>query len=249
MLRSTDSLQRRTAGPCVRGVGARLALGLALALSMTAGTPARAQGPAPDSLNDLVLSWIQGNYASPLICRIDGRAERGLRRILIEPGSSKSHPAKGSIRFVDLEAAGAARCFTEIGGATPNITGELWVRHPVTKRRATAARDFKAELRRKRGFELDIVEGRLQLTEIGADPPRTESLDFRGGKLRMHVLRQGSDGLRLLKDLPSPRKLMLEIETRTGRKFSFPVSLAKPSARQGALPNAAPKTQQTRHAR
>jgi DNA-directed RNA polymerase specialized sigma24 family protein len=34
-------------------------------------------------LNHLVLSWIQGNYATPLVCKIDGASQRGLRRILI----------------------------------------------------------------------------------------------------------------------------------------------------------------------
>ena len=206
------------------------ALGLTLVMSLFA--QARAQTLTPASLNDLVLIWIQGNYASPLICKIDGRAQRGLRRILIEPETGVTRPAEGIIRFVDLEleAGTASRCFTEIGGRTPNITGELAVRHPNTKRRDTAVRDFKAELRRKRGFELDIVKGRLQLSEVGADPPVTESLDFRGGKLRIHLLRQGSDSLRLLKDLPSPRKLVLEFEARDGRTLSFPASLAKPKA-------------------
>lgn len=209
-------------------VGLALVLGMALVIFPC--TRARAQTPTFDSLNDLVLIWIQGNYASPLICKIDGRAQRGLRRILIEPGFGRALPAEGTIRFVDLELedGSASRCFTEIGGSTPNITGELRVRHPNTKPRDTAVRDFKAELRRKRGFELDIVKGRLQLSEVGADPPVTESLDFRGGKLRIHLLRQGSDALRLLKALPSPRKLLLEFEARDGRTFSFPASLAKP---------------------
>jgi hypothetical protein len=208
---------------------------IAVALLLCPASHARAQAAAPDSLNDLVLIWIQGNYASPLVCTIDGRAQRGLRRILIEPadGNAKARKGKhgeGTVRFVDLEVETASRCFSELGGRTPNITGQLSVRHPVTKRRDTAIRDFKAELRRKRGFELDIVKGRLQVSEVGAASPQTESLDFRGGKLRIHLLRPGSDSLRLLKDLPSPRKLMLEIETRAGRKLSFPASLAKPKS-------------------
>lgn len=201
---------------------------MAIALSGLAADPSGAQAPGAMSLNDFVLAWMQGNYATPLYCKIDGESQRGLRRILIGAGSKKSLPRDGVVRFVDLEAESATRCFTEIGGSSPNITGELVVRHPTIKIRDTAMRDFKSELRRMRGFELDIISGELLVSEIGTDSTPAESLEFRGGKMRVHVLRPGSDGMRLLQSLPSPRKVKLEFETRTGRIFSFPASLAKP---------------------
>jgi hypothetical protein len=203
-----------------------------IALSSFYGHPAWAQLPGATSLNDLVLAWMQGNYATPLYCKIDGKAQRGLRRILIERDSRKSQPAQALVRFVDLEAEDAARCFTEIGGSSPNITGELVVQHPTTKLRDTALRDFKVELRRRRGYELEIVSGRLLVSEIGVTAAAAESLDFRGGTMRIHLLRPSSDGIRLLEALPSPRKVRLEFETRKGRTLSFAASLAKP---QGAI--------------
>ncbi len=204
------------------------AAGVVLTLSLAFAGAVEAQVPGVASLNDLVLDWVRGDYASPLICKIDGKPQRGLRRIVIEPGGKKSQPAQGRVRFVDLEAEPATRCFTEIGGTSPNITGELAVRHAITKQRDTAFRDFKVGLRRERGYELDIVSGQLLLTEVGAGSVTPESLDFRGGKMRIHLLRSGTDAVRLLKDLPSPRKVMLEFETRTGRTLSFAASLARP---------------------
>ena len=228
----TESSDGERAGGRVPGP---LAKSLAFALVVVLCSQARAQTPILSSVNEFVLLWIQGNYASPLVCKIGDRAQRGLRRILIEAGSvnvkpGSAEPAVGVVRFVDLEVQGASRCSSEVGGSTPNITGELRVRHPITRLRDTALRDFEAELRRKYGFELEIVKGSLLLSEVGAHPPRVESLDFRGGKLRVHLLRRGSDGLRLLEDLPSPRKLMLEFTTRAGRTLSFPSSLAKPKS-------------------
>ena len=102
-------------------------------------------------------------------------------------------------------------------------------RHPATKSRETAARDFDLELRRSRGFELDIVSGQLLVNEVGATAEPPEEHDFRGGAFRIRVLRPGSDGLRLLKELPSPRKVQLEFKSPDGREFSFPASLAKSS--------------------
>lgn len=225
--------------PCARMEGSRTTFqrgltvaSVVFALAISYGHPAWAQLPGATSLNDLVLAWMQGNYATPLYCKIDGKAQRGLRRILIETDSRKSQSGQALVRFVDLEAEDASRCFTEIGGSSPNITGELVVRHPTTKLRDTAMRDFKVELRRRRGYELEIVSGRLLVSEIGVAAAAAESLDFRGGKMRIHLLRPNSDGIRLLETLPSPRKVRLEFETRKGRTLSFAASLAKP---QGAM--------------
>ncbi|MCP5039409.1 MAG: hypothetical protein GY944_00180 [bacterium] len=205
--------------------------GLALLLAGASSGQTQPAAPGGASLNELVIEWMRGNYASPLVCMIDGKPQRGLRRILAQRAPRERQHSRGVVRFVDLEAENATRCFTEIGGPTPNITGELEVRHPVTKRRDTAMRDFKTELKRKRGFELDIVSGRLELVMIGGDR-EPETLELRGGKLRIHLLRTGSDAMRLLQDLPSPRKVVIEIESKSGRVLSFPASLAKPKGQR-----------------
>lgn len=90
-----DRLGRRVRGP--------LGKVLAFVLAFGVGSQARAQAPIRESLNDLVLIWIQGNYASPPVCRIGDRVHRGLRRILLEPGSGSARPATGVVRFVELE--------------------------------------------------------------------------------------------------------------------------------------------------
>jgi len=208
----------------------RVGRGLAWLLSLVAASSAAAQTlpPAGVSLNDLVIEWMSGNYATPLLCTLDREPKRGLRRILISPVRRRTQYREALVQFADLEAGGAVRCFSEIGGHAPNIVGDLTVRHRTTKTRDTAMRDFKAELKRKRGFELDIVSGRLEMTEVGGAGP-AETLDLRGGKLRIHILRNGSDAMRLLQDLPSPRKVMIEIESKQGRRLAFPASLARPT--------------------
>jgi hypothetical protein len=208
-------------------VGALVA-GLVLFARVSAAQPT----PVEASLNDLVLSWLHGNYATPIVCTLDGQPRRGLRRILIEPAPPNHRNREATLRFVDLGAAEATRCFTEIGGDTPNIMGTLVVRHPTTRVRPTAMRDFKIELKRKRGFELDIVSGTLDLEPVGKGA-QGETLDMRGGHLRVHILRKGEDGLLVLQDLPSPRKVRLEVESRDGQRLSFPASLARPDAAKG----------------
>ena len=203
------------------------------AACLGAGGHALAQPSESESLNYLVLSWIQGNYATPLVCKIEDASVRGLRRILIDPPDEKKQAPQAAIRFIDLEVEEATRCFTDLGGDTPNIIGQLVVRHPITKLRATARRDFKLELRRKRGFDLDIVSGSLAFEDVGPDAAPPSTIDFRGGKFRIHILRQGSDGLRLLSDLPSPRKVLLEFETRDGRLHSFAASLSNLAGASG----------------
>lgn len=207
-----------------------MAAAVVLAFLAFASVPAFSQ-PAPPaaSLNDFVIEWIQGNYATPLVCTFGGQPRRGLRRVLIEPRAREGRHREATVRFVDLEAQEASRCFTELSGVAPNITGALVVRHPIIRVRPTALRDFKSELKRKRGFELDIVTGTLDVTAVGSDAA-PESRPLRGGKLRIHILRQGDDGLRVLQDLPSPRKVRLEIESREGEVISFPASLARPDA-------------------
>lgn len=235
MQRSSNILPARRV---VRRTPALLAWSVMLT-GLCAARLAFAQAPDATSLNHLVLSWIQGNYATPLVCKIDGAAKRGLRRIVVEPPDLRKPTPETIIRFIDLEAQDATRCFTEIGGESPNITGELVVRHAITKIRDTANRDFKLELKRKRGFDLDIVSGNLVFAKVGSGAQAPKRVDFRGGSFRIHILRRGTDALRLLQDLPSPRQVMLEFETRAGERHAFPASLSKP-------PEASPRSSAAR---
>jgi len=205
---------------------------LPLCGALLASAPLQAQAPPGDaSLNDLVIEWLQGNYATPVVCTFDGASRRGLRRVLIAPAARRGRLREATVRFVDLEAEGASRCISELDGPVPNITGSMVVRHPTQRPRPTAMRDFKTELKRKRGFELDVVSGQLELQAVGSQAP-SETLDLSGGHLRIHVLRKGDDGLRVLQDLPSPRQVRIEFEAGDGRVISFPASLARPGDRR-----------------
>ncbi len=181
------------------------------------------------SLNDLALNWIQGEYVSPLICTIDGSPARGLRRLEIETSRSSGEAARGRIRFIDIEADEATRCVSELGSRAPNLIGAIEIRNISTKPRATAKRDFRSELKRNKGFDFNIVAGSLQVAEVreGEDP--TEDLNFRGGSVRIHLIRRGSDASRLLADVPSRRKILLEIKGPSGFDLRLPLAMADPA--------------------
>ena len=174
-------------------------------------------------MGELALDWAQGRFATPLICRFDGKPVRGLRRILILPGPAQVRPRVAKVVFVDLEVDDASRCFSELGGDTPNIIGSLQIRLPGNRRGDTVQRDFRAQLRRKRGFDFDIVAGGLKIRPV-VQPMRAAAVrDFRGGRVSLHELEPGSDRGRLLAQFASPRKLLLELSARDGTKFSFPL--------------------------
>ena len=72
--------------------------------------------------------------------------------------------------------------------------------------------------------------------DLGVSPHRNKGIleaHLRGIVTSASVMAFGAgfkDALRLLKDLPSPRKLMLELEAPDGKILSFPASLAKPKS-------------------
>jgi len=188
--------------------------------------PASSQKPPAISLNDLALDWVTGEYLSPIVCKMEAGPVRGLRRVRIERGPKSTIPHISRIIFKDIEADDALRCFTELGADSPNLTGSLEIRHPVTKQRDTAVRDFKAELRRRRGFEYEVLRGKLTISRILEGEDQTQIVDFKRGKARMHLVREGSDPARLLADFPSPRKLVLEVKSRDGYVLMLPLALA-----------------------
>jgi len=187
-------------------------------------TPApAAQGPG---LNELVLDWARGRYASPLICEIEGEPVRGLRRVLVTPGPRQVRPPVGSIVFVRMTVDEATRCFTDLGESAPNITGRVQIRLPGTSHHPdTARRDFASRLRRERGFDFDVPAGRLRLQEVGADPGEAREVDFEGGSARLSLVAPGSDAERLLGGLPDVRRLLLELESPDGTTVRLPLAL------------------------
>jgi hypothetical protein len=193
-----------------------------LLLFAIAGTAAAQGGIQPD-LNELALDWARGRYASPLLCEIGGRSLRGLRRLLIAPGPRDARPPVARIVFVDLEPGEATRCFTDLGESAPNVTGSLQIRLPGHSRRDTATRDFATALRRKGGFEFDVSDGQLRITEIGKEADGEHRVDFQGGHARLYPVAKGSDDARLLSEFKSPRKLSLELDAPDGTRLRLPV--------------------------
>lgn len=194
-----------------------------LVLLLGVASPGRGQVPGEATVADMALDWSRGRYATPLICELDGKLVRGLRRVLITPGPSHERPRVNRIVFVDLEVETASRCFAELAGDVPNVTGSVEIQLPSTRRRDTARRDFREALRRKGGFEFHISSGGLKLQPVTQPPSSARGVDFRGGRASLVILAEGSDEARLLAAFPSPRKLMLELSAKDGTKLSFPL--------------------------
>jgi hypothetical protein len=192
-------------------IPANAALGLAwravaLASPLLLACAAAAQ-PRVLDLNVLALDWARGRYLSPVICETDGELVRGGRRLLITPGPRHARPPTDRILFSDLEL------------------GQLEFRHLARARPDTAQRDFKAALRRDRGFEFAIARGTLRIQPVGSDEPR--DVDFGGGEARLHAIAPGSDDARLLGDLIGLRKLVLELESPDGTLLRLPLLMTE----------------------
>ena len=186
-------------------------------------TTADAQAGPEGDLNQLALQWATGRYASPLVCEFDDTPRRGLRRVVITSGPPHIRPAIDRIVFVDLDAAAASRCFTDLGQSVANVLGSIEIRLSGHSRPDTAAREFTIALRREHGFEFDIITGTLRFEEVGPDAPPPRTIDFAGGKARIHLVKPGSDLARLLKDFPGVRKLLLELEAEAGERLRLPL--------------------------
>jgi hypothetical protein len=172
-------------------------------------------------VNLLALDWARGRYLAPVICETAGELTRGGRRVMIMPGERRSLAPVARILFSDLEVPGATRCFDDLGAAQPNVIGQIQIRQPDRSRPDTAQRDFKAALRRDKGFDFEIVAGILRFQTVGEAGIR--NVDFRGGRARLHEIVPGSDQARLLGDLRGLRKLLLEIEARDGTHLTLPL--------------------------
>lgn len=204
----------------------KLAWVLGLVLSLGAAGAADSQFPAnpgAPTISDMALDWARGRFATPLICEFDGKLVRGIRRVMIAPGASHRRSRQNRMVFIDLEVEEASRCFAELAGSVPNVTGSLQIELPAVRRSDTARRDFREALRRKKGFEFRIAEGGLKLQEVTQPPSPSRTVDFRGGSASLRTIELGSDAARLLAPFESPRKLMLELSARDGTKLSFPL--------------------------
>jgi hypothetical protein len=186
---------------------------------------ARAQAPgrasAPD-LNTLALEWALGQYGSPFVCQLNGAPVRAVRRVAITPAPSDRGPM-GRIQFPDPEAAGATRCFSELGGDEPLVDGSVTFSLPGSSRADFARHDFADTLRRDDGFRFDIRAGTLSVKGWGPGNDAPKEVSFAGGHATLHALKPGTDGERLLRGFESPRKLSLELEAPDGTILRFPL--------------------------
>lgn len=212
----------------------RIALPLALLLfgaGVVSPHAALAQG-APLTLPEMALEWASGNFGSPLICQIDDRPIRGLRRLSIAPDPRLPRQSVYRITFTDLEIGDASRCFTELEPEVPNVVGSVQIRLPGTYRADTAERDFREVMRRKRGFEFEITEGLLGIQPVKRPLEPAKRVRFAGGKARLYEVKPGTDSARLLAGFDAPRKLLLELEAKDGTTLAFPLYVTEGSPRE-----------------
>ncbi len=190
---------------------------LALALAF----PATAQGP---DLNYLALDWVRGRFASPVVCEGGGEAARVQRRLTVAPGPKRARPITNRITFHGIDVKKAERCMDVLGKDQPEVRGGIQITLPGHSRPDLAPSEFRRVLRNEGGFDFDITEGRLQLTDWSV-PRERRVIDLRGGKARFRAVRRGSDAARILSGYESPQKLTLELEAPEGETLQFQLAL------------------------
>jgi len=194
------------------------------ALVLLAAAPAAAQSP-PD-LNDLVIRWAAGRYASPVMCEIGGELVSGIRRVILRPQQTLGRPPRLTVQFVDMRPGEATRCVDARGAAQPNVLGKLLLELPGISHPETASRDFKRALQREKGFELQIGEGVLKLQDVRVPQPDPRIVDYRGGNAALRLVAPATDADRALAPFPSPRKLLLIVEAPGADRLELPLFLA-----------------------
>jgi hypothetical protein len=175
------------------------------------------------SVNDLAVDWARGRFASPVVCIFDGEPTRGMRRVAISAGPTHARPRVARVQFKDIEADEATRCTSDLGHSVSNVRGTVEIHLAATQPRDTAMRDFKSELRRNHGFEYVISSGRLRFDPIGEAPGKTQTVDFQGGTAGLFEIRPGSDAGRLLADFSSPRRVLLTLQAKDGKRLEIPL--------------------------
>lgn len=197
-----------------------LCAGGALAFVLPAAAQLGAPGERPD-LNELALTWARGEFASPLLCEIDGRPVRGARRLLVKPHRGSGLRPENRLRLFPLDVE-AERCFNALGSAEPDAEGTLAFSLSGPSRPDTARHDFMTALKRSRGFEFDIREGRLRIERVGSGE-EARIVDFARGTLHLRLVPPGSDTERRLAEFEAHRKLLLTLEAGDGTELVFPL--------------------------
>jgi hypothetical protein len=196
-------------------------IGFAFLASASLAEPARAQ-QGPD-LADLVVGWASGSLRSPISCEIDGTLRQGVRRVIIEPEPIRGRAADLRMRFIDLHPGDATRCVDTIGRPLPNLIGGVRARYPGRPHPETAKRDFREALKRKKGFELDVIEGTVQFEPVGAEAGEARLVDFTRGKLVISRVYPATDPSRELAPFKSGRKFLLTLKAPSGEALTLPV--------------------------
>lgn len=172
-------------------------------------------------LNLLALDWARGTFGAPLVCEVEGSPLRAVRRVTIAPETGSDRGPMDRIHFPDPEAPGATRCFSELGADEPLVSGALLISLPGRSRPDTARYDLESALKRQRGFDFDVREGKLAVRGWGPGQEEPTTVDFAGGVARLHLVQPGSDAERLLRSFTSKRKLVLSLEAKDGTVLRF----------------------------
>ena len=195
-------------------------LSLSILLLFSASLARAQQGP---DLADLVVGWASGSMRSPISCEIDGRLRQGVRRVIIEPEPRRGRASDMRLRFIDLHPGDATRCVDTKGTSLPNLIGSIRARYPGRPHPETAKRDFREALKRKKGFELDVIEGSLKLEPVGPGAEAARKVDFARGKLVLSRVYPATDPYRELAPFKSERKFLLTLKAPSGEVLVLPV--------------------------
>lgn len=176
---------------------------------------------SPVDLNLLALDWARGQFRAPMVCQVDGAPRQVLRPVLIAPGTLGVAPPQNRIQFPDSEAPGVTRCTSETGTPERRVGGTLHITIRGRSRPDTVQRDFDATMRRDRGFEYEIVSGRLRIGTFGEPDAPLREVDFTGGKASFRLVESGSDAERILADFPGRQGYTLEVSAPEGERLVF----------------------------
>ncbi len=184
---------------------------------------------AQQDLNGLVVQWAKGSYASPVICTMkrtettESKSLRGIRRVELDRKLRHGRDLVATLEFVDMEVDDATRCFDATAHAISNLVGKLELRVPGASHPETARSDFRSLLKRKKGFEFEVIAGKLRAQEV-TDPPSTfRPVNVSRATVSLTAISPGMDAARELAEFSSPRKTMLELKLRGGEVWRIPL--------------------------
>ena len=156
-----------------------------------------------------------------MICEIGGRPARALRRVVVQPGPPRGERLTGKLTFFDLEAPPGTRCYGETGDDQPNLMGTLRFLLDGRTGTDTANHDFDEILRRKGGFQFDVIGGGLRVGPAEASGDELETVVLGQSELWMEHVKRGSDAFRRLAEFPSQTKRVLVLTLADGRSWRF----------------------------